>query len=96
MGRYSQLLKNRNKQIIIDPETSEFTSNQQRHKPKSIIQNTNLEIVETLIRPRKDKLIDSIGSIYNFQLNELTNQIEIDGVPIHGNFLNTLYPIVLL
>ena len=28
MGRYSQLLKNRNKQIIIDPETSDFTSNQ--------------------------------------------------------------------
>jgi len=91
MGRYSQLLKNRNKQIIIDPETSEFSSNQKRHKPTPIIQSTNLEIVDTLIRPRKDKLIETIGGIYNFQLNELTNQLEIDGVPIEGNFLNTLY-----
>ena len=91
MGRYSQLLKNRNKQIIIDPETSDFTSNQKKHRPTSIIQNTNLEIVDTLIRPRKDKLVETIGGIYNFQLNELTNQIEIDGEPIPGNFLNTLY-----
>ena len=91
MGRYSQLLKNRNKQIIIDPETSNFTSNQKRHRPTKILQNTNLEIVDTLIRPRKDKLVETIGGIYNFQLNELTNQIEIDGVPIQGNFLNTLY-----
>ena len=91
MGRYSQLLKNKNKQIIIDPETSDFTSNQRRHKPLPISQNTNLEVVDTLIRPRKDKLVDSIGGIYNFQLNELTNQIEIDGKPIEGNFLNTLY-----
>ena len=47
--------------------------------------------VDTLIRPRKDKLIETINGIYNFQLNELTNQIEINGKQIEGNFLNTLY-----
>ena len=92
MGRYSQILKNRNKTITIDPELSPFTSNQKKYsKPIPIIKNTNVEIVDSLIRPRKDKLIETINGIYNFQLNELTNQIEIDNEPIKGNFLNTLY-----
>ena len=55
MGRYSQLLKTRNKQIIIDPETSDFTSNQKRHRPTPIPQNTNLEIVDTLMNVGIDK-----------------------------------------
>ena len=38
MGRYSQILKHRNRQIIIDPETSDFTSNQNRHRPNPIPQ----------------------------------------------------------
>ena len=47
--------------------------------------------VESLIRPRKDKLVKSIGDLYNFKLNEITGDIELDGKPISGNFLRTFY-----
>ena len=61
VGRYSQLLKNRNKGIIIGPESSGFTSNQRvsrntYNSQKTNIQTTNNIVVkESLVRPRKDQ-----------------------------------------
>lgn len=59
------------------------------HLNKELINQTLTN--NNLIKPRKDQLVETIGRIYNFQLNELTNQIEIERKPIPGNFLNTLY-----
>ena len=50
--------------------------------------------VESLIRPRKDKLVQSIGDLYDFRLNEITGDIELKGKPITGNFLRTFYLIL--
>ena len=47
--------------------------------------------VDTLARPRKDKLIKVIGDLYDFKLNEITGKIELNGKPISGNFLRTFY-----
>lgn len=97
VGRYSQLLKNRNKGIIIDPESSGFTSNQRvsrntYNSQKTNIQTTNNIVVkESLVRPRKDQLLETIGSIYSFKLNELTKQIELDNKQLPGDYFNTFY-----
>ena len=32
--------------------------------------------VDTLARPRKDKLVKTIGDLYDFKLNEITGKIE--------------------
>ena len=48
VGRYSQLLKNRNKGIIIDPESSGFTSNQRVSRNTYNSQKTNIQKVMTL------------------------------------------------
>ena len=42
VGRYSQLLKNRNKGIIIDPESSGFNSNQRVSRNTYNSQKTNI------------------------------------------------------
>ena len=47
--------------------------------------------VDTLARPRKDKLVKTIGDLYDFKLNEITGKIELNGKPISGNFLRTFY-----
>ena len=47
--------------------------------------------VESLARPRKDKLVKTIGDLYDFKLNEITGKIELDNKPISGNFLRTFY-----
>ena len=97
VGRYSQLLKNRNKGIIIDPESSGFTSNQRvsrntYNSQKTNIQTTNnIFVKESLVRPRKDQLLETIGSIYSFKLNELTKQIELDNKQLPGDYFNTFY-----
>ena len=48
-------------------------------------------ILDTLARPRKDKLVKTIGDLYDFKLNEITGKIELNGKPISGNFLRTFY-----
>ena len=47
--------------------------------------------LDTLARPRKDKLVKTIGDLYDFKLNEITGKIELNGKPISGNFLRTFY-----
>ena len=47
--------------------------------------------VDSLARPRKDKLVKTIGDLYDFKLNEITGKIELDNKPISGNFLRTFY-----
>ena len=47
--------------------------------------------LDTLARPRKDKLVKTIGNLYDFKLNEITGKIELNGKPISGNFLRTFY-----
>ena len=47
--------------------------------------------VDTLARPRKDKLVKTIGDLYDFKLNEITGKIELNGKTISGNFLRTFY-----
>ena len=47
--------------------------------------------VDTLARPRKDRLVKTIGDLYDFKLNEITGKIELNGKPISGNFLRTFY-----
>ena len=47
--------------------------------------------VDSLIRPRKDKLVQIIGDLYDFKLNEITGYIELNNKPISGNFLRTFY-----
>ena len=47
--------------------------------------------VDTLARPRKDKLVKTIGDLYDFKLNEITGKIELNGKPISGNFLRPFY-----
>ncbi len=47
--------------------------------------------VDTLARPRKDKLVKTIGDLYDFKLNVLTGNIELNNKPISGNFLRTFY-----
>ena len=37
--------------------------------------------VDTLARPRKDKLVKTIGDLYDFKLNEITGKIELNGKP---------------
>ena len=56
-----------------------------QNKPKGEV------AVESLIRPRKDKLVQIIGDIYDFKLNTITGKIELNGKPISGNFLRTFY-----
>mgnify|MGYP005731031145 CR=1 FL=1 len=46
---------------------------------------------ESLLRPRKDQLLETIGSIYSFKLNELTKQIELDNKQLPGDYFNTFY-----
>ena len=53
--------------------------------------NSNLVPVESLIKPRKDQLVQSIGDLYDFKLNVITGRIEVNGKPISGNFLKTFY-----
>ena len=50
--------------------------------------------VDSLARPRKDKLARTIGDLYDFKLNEITGRIEIDGKPISGNFLRYFYMVL--
>tara|TARA_R100000773_G_scaffold16919_2_gene15435 strand:+ start:647 stop:913 length:267 start_codon:yes stop_codon:yes gene_type:complete len=47
--------------------------------------------LDTLARPRKDKLVKTIGDLYDFKLNVLTGNIELNNKPISGNFLRTFY-----
>ena len=47
--------------------------------------------VDSLIRPRKDKLVRTIGDLYDFKLNVITGNIELNNKPISGNFLRTFY-----
>ena len=47
--------------------------------------------VDSLARPRKDKLVQTIGNLYDFKLNVITGNIELDHKPISGNFLRTFY-----
>jgi len=79
--------------LTIDPDTSPFKSNQWKNKVKtsSPSNNNNIVEVETLIRPRKDKLIQTIGDCYDFKLNVITGNIELNDKPISGNFLRTFY-----
>ncbi len=88
---YSRLCKKNS--LTIDPETSQFKSNQWKNKVKtsSLSHNNNIVEVETLIRPRKDKLVQTIGDLYDFKLNVITGRIEVDGKPISGNFLKYFY-----
>ena len=48
-------------------------------------------ILDTLARPRKDKLVKTIGDLYDFKLNEITGKMELNGKPISGNFLRPFY-----
>ena len=51
----------------------------------------DLTSVESLIRPRKDRLVQTIGDLYDFKLNVITGNIELNNKPISGNFLRTFY-----
>jgi predicted P-loop ATPase len=44
-----------------------------------------------LRRPRTDKLTRAVGLVLPLRYNLLTNRIEHDGEPIHGDFLSGLY-----
>ena len=50
--------------------------------------------VDSLARPRKDKLVQTIGDLYDFKLNEITGRIEVEGKPISGNFLRYFYMVL--
>lgn len=79
-------------QIVSDEPTESFIKkvdaeviDKPQCKPKGAV------VVESLIRPRKDKLVQFIGDIYDFKLNTITGKIELEGKPISGNFLRTFY-----
>ena len=47
------------------------------------------DAITPLIKPRKNKLVQRVGDLYDFKLNDIRGQIELDGKPISGNFLKT-------
>ena len=49
------------------------------------------DAITPLIKPRKNKLVQRVGDLYDFKLNDIRGQIELDGKPISGNFLKTFY-----
>jgi predicted P-loop ATPase len=74
---------------FIEKVDAEVVEDQQTTKPQK--KPKGEVAVESLIRPRKDKLVQIIGDIYDFKLNTITGKIELNGKPISGNFLTTFY-----